>query len=121
MLYGDFESEEKCILLKTLDESILVECPTEEIENEIEEAEEVTDKIIQNREEIGSVLPATSSEERTKETGDESLSRGDKETRATVETCESSETCDHVERIIKTGAPDERDSKYDVTPVVARA
>ena len=29
-----------------------------------------------------------------------------------------SETCGHVERVIKMGAPDERDSKRDVTPVV---
>jgi len=38
--------EEKCTLLKMLDESILA---TNEIENEIVEAEEVTDKIIQLR------------------------------------------------------------------------
>ena len=44
--------EEKCTLLKTLDESILVECPTEDIEDEIVEAEEITDKITQLRAEI---------------------------------------------------------------------
>ena len=48
------------IKLKTLDESIVAACPTEEleIEGEIVEAEEliITDKITQLRAEIGSVL-----------------------------------------------------------------
>jgi len=49
--------EEKYTLLRTLDESILAECNTDKIENEIVEAGEVTDRIIQLRAEINSVLP----------------------------------------------------------------
>ena len=89
--------EEKCTLLKTLDESILAACPTKEIESEIVEAEELTNKITQLRAEIGSVLPSVRMGERA--AGSETLSH---------ELIETREPTGHV---IKTGAPDTRDSK----------
>ena len=68
--------EEKCTL-KMLDEPILAEYPTDEIDNEIEEPKR---SLINQLRKIGSVLHATSIEKRTNEIGDENLSHEVKET-----------------------------------------
>ena len=107
--------EGKCTLLKALDESILAECPTDEIENEVVEAEELSDKITQLRVEIESVLPSKSSdiriEEKATKAGGETMSREISETRESIETREP-------ERINRTGAPGDGHSKRESTPLV---
>ena len=90
-----------------LDELILAACPTEEIESEIVESEKLTDKITQLRAKIGCVLPSVRMGECAKKAGGETLS------------CELTETSEPIGQIIKTGAPDERDSKCDSPPSVA--
>jgi len=99
--------QEKCTLLQTLDESILAVCPTEEIEGEILEAEDLTDKIAQLRLEISSVIVPKV---------DISGIRSTEGVNKSKDSHESTETCEPTALINKMSAPGDSESKHESTP-----
>jgi len=96
--------EEKASVLKVLDEEIIATCPTEDIEWEIQESEEINDKIVGTRVEIDSVDPTLESE--LEIASKASLSR------------DSSVTRDDIVRTNKTGAPTVDNSKRSGSPLI---
>ena len=84
---------------------ILAMCPMKEIEGEILEAEHLTDKITQLRLEISSVVPNV----------DISGAKSTKGVTGSKKTHESTETCESVACINKTGAPDGSGSNHKST------
>ena len=89
--------QEKCTVLKSLDEEVLATCPTDEIEQEIVEAKDVHLRIVEMRAEIDGQSRVESEEKRTGKPRGESVMH--------VVSNKNKLSCDKSEACNKMGAP----------------